>query len=92
MRLLALLASVCLALPGIALAADSPAGRCADLYRLSDMDNAVEAGVLLPASDAAPAHCRVRGTIDATIRFEVRMPVEGWTGPFMFHAPGASPA
>ncbi|MCY4014532.1 MAG: tannase/feruloyl esterase family alpha/beta hydrolase [Gammaproteobacteria bacterium] len=88
MRLLATLASVCLALPGIALAADSPAGRCADLYRLSDMDNAVEAGVLVLASDAAPAHCRVRGTIDATIRFEVRMPVEGWTGRFMFHAPG----
>ncbi|MCY3810648.1 MAG: tannase/feruloyl esterase family alpha/beta hydrolase [Gammaproteobacteria bacterium] len=88
MRLPALLASVCLALPGIAIAADTPAGRCADLYRLSDMDNAVEAGVLVSASDAAPAHCRVRGTIDATIRFEVRMPVEGWTGRFMFHAPG----
>ena len=88
MRLLALLASLWLAPPGIAIAADSPEDQCADLYRLSDMDNAVEAGVLMPASDAAPAHCRVGGTIDATIRFEVRMPVEGWTGRFMFHAPG----
>ena len=88
MRLLALLASVCLAVPGIAVAADSAEDRCAGLYLLSDMDNAVEAGVLVPASDAAPAHCRVAGTIDATIRFEVRMPAEGWTGRFMFHAPG----
>ena len=88
MRFFALLATVCLALPGIAVAADSPADRCADLYLLSDADHAVESGLLLPASDDAPAHCRVRGTIDATIRFEVRMPAEGWTGRFMFHAPG----
>lgn len=88
MRLLAMLASLCLALPGIAVAADSLGDRCADLYRLSDMDNALEPGVLVPVSDATPAHCRVRGTIDATIRFEVRMPTEGWTGRFMFHAPG----
>lgn len=88
MRLLAFLASACLACPGFAAAADSPGFRCADLYQLSDMDSAVEPGVLVAASDAVPAHCRVRGTIDATIRFEVRMPAEGWTGRFMFNAPG----
>ena len=88
LRNLAPLALMCLALPGIAAPAGSPEDRCADLYALSDMDSAVEAGVLVPASGATPTHCRVRGTIDATIRFEVRMPVEGWTGRFMFHAPG----
>lgn len=88
MRTLALSATLCIVLTNVAIAAESPAGRCADLYELSDADHAVEAGVLVPASDAAPAHCRVRGTIDGTIRFEVRMPAQGWTGRFMFHAPG----
>lgn len=80
MRLPALLTSVCLALPGIALAADSPADRCDALYLLTDSDHAVGPGVLVPATGEVPEHCRVRGTIDATIRFEVRMPAEGWTG------------
>lgn len=88
MRFPALLTSVCLALPGIALAADSPADRCDALYLLTDSDHAVGPGVLVPAAGEVPEHCRVRGTIDATIRFEVRMPAEGWTGRFMFHAPG----
>ena len=82
MRLLTLLAS--LALAGVAAATD----RCADLYLLSDADHAVEPGILVAAAEGVPAHCRVRGTIDSTIRFEVRMPVEGWSGRFMFHAPG----
>ena len=48
----------------------------------------MESGVLVSATDDTPSHCRVRGTIDGTIRFEIRMPAEGWTGRFMFHAPG----
>ena len=36
MRFLALSAALCLALPGVAVAADSPKDRCADLYTLSD--------------------------------------------------------
>ena len=85
---LAFWASLCLALPVLAATVDSPTDRCAALYLLSDADHAVESGMLVPASGDTPAHCRVRGTIDATIRFEVRMPAEGWTGRFMFHAPG----
>ena len=88
MRFLALPASICLALPGLAFGADSPTDRCAGLYSLSDADHAVESGVLVSATGDTPAHCRVRGTIDGTIRFEIRMPAEGWTGRFMFHAPG----
>ncbi len=88
MRFLVLPASICLALPGLTLGADSPADRCAGLYSLSDADHAVESGVLVSATDDTPPHCRVRGTIDGTIRFEIRMPAEGWTGRFMFHAPG----
>ena len=81
------LVGLCLVLPSLAVVAET-AARCDALYSLSDLDNAVEAGVLVPASDGAPAHCRVRGTIDATIRFEVRMPAEGWAGRLLFHAPG----
>ena len=88
MRSLALLASLCLALPALAAESGSPGERCAGLYLLSDADHAVEPGLLVSASGDTPAHCRVGGTIDGTIRFEVRMPAEGWTGRFMFHAPG----
>ena len=88
MRALALLASLCLALPTLAAEFGSLDERCAALYLLSDADHAVAPGLLLGASGDAPAHCRVGGTIDRTIRFEVRMPTEGWTGRFMFHAPG----
>ena len=88
MRLFIFLASFCLALPGIAAGSDSIASRCAGLYLLTDADHAVEPGLLVDASQDTPAHCRVRGTVDGTIRFEVNMPVEGWTGRLMFHAPG----
>ena len=88
MRLFTLLATLCLALPGIAAGAGSAADRCASLYLLSDADHAVEPGRLVPASHNTPTHCRVGGTIDGTIRFEANMPVEDWTGRLMYHAPG----
>ena len=68
--------------------AASSAERCDGLYRLTDSQHAVEPGVLVEAADDIPAHCRVRGTIDGTIRFEVTLPLEGWSGRFLFHAPG----
>ncbi len=88
MRLFLVLISAWFSLANIALAAGSTAERCADLYRLTDASHAVEPGILVPASSDTPAHCRTRGTIDGTIRFEVNMPVEGWTGRLMYHAPG----
>ena len=67
---------------------DSPEARCDRLYLLSDADHAVSPGVLVEASGEVPAHCRVDGAIDGTIRFRVTMPVEGWSGRLMYLAPG----
>ena len=64
--------------------------RCDGLYRFTDFSNAVEPGVLVAATDEVPAHCRVRGVIDGTIRFEVTMPVDGWQRRLWFHAVGGS--
>ncbi len=69
-------------------ASDSHAVRCDGLYQLSNQDQAVEPGVVVEASGDIPAHCRVRGVVDRTIRFEVTMPLEGWQGRLMFYAPG----
>lgn len=64
--------------------------KCQSLYQLSDLDHAVEPGVIVPASGETPAHCQVRGVIDGTIRFEVSMPLEGWQGRMMFLAHGGN--
>ena len=67
---------------------ESSAMRCDQLHNLTDAANAIQPGVLIAASGQTPAHCRVDGVIDGTIRFRVGMPVDGWTGRFMFLAPG----
>ena len=87
----ALSAVMTFALSGLALdVAHASQSRCQDLYLLSDMDHAVEPGVIVPASGDVPAHCQVRGVIDGTIRFEVSMPLEGWKGRMMFLAHGGN--
>ena len=63
---------------------------CFDTYRLSNYERAVEPGVLVAASGTAPAHCVVRGVINRAIRFEVRLPVEGWNGRFLMMGTGGS--
>ena len=68
--------------------AASHAVRCDQLYQLTDQHRAVEPGVVVDASVDFPAHCRVKGVIDGTIRFEVTMPLEGWKDRLMFYAPG----
>lgn len=70
--------------------AQASQGKCQNLYQLSDLDHAVEPGVIVPASGDTPAHCQVRGVIDGTIRFEVSMPLEGWKGRMMFLAHGGN--
>ena len=90
-RLFMLFWLVCSALPIVTLAgesSESAAAKCDGLYQFTDFSNAVEPGVLVSASGDIPAHCRVRGVIDGTIRFEVAMPVDGWQGRLMLHAPG----
>lgn len=71
-------------------AAATPAERCDHLYQLTDAHQAVQPGILVEATADTPAHCRVRGVIDRTIRFEVALPVDGWQGRLMFHALGGT--
>ena len=68
----------------------SHVARCDQLYQLTDRNQAVEPGVVVGASGDVPAHCRVRGVIDGTIRFEVSMPIQGWKGRMMFLAHGSN--
>ena len=70
--------------------ASDAASKCQNLYLLSDLDHAVEPGVIIPASGEIPTHCQVRGVIDGSIRFEVSMPLEGWEGRLMFLAHGGN--
>lgn len=68
--------------------AGASAKKCEALYQLTDGTHLVEPGRLVAASAQIPEHCQVNGVIDGTIRFQVSMPVDGWTGRFMHHAPG----
>ena len=83
-----LAALIAAAAPSPALAEDG-AERCEKLYRLTDSSHAVEPGAMLAATEALPAHCRVRGVVNRAIRFEVTMPVE-WNGRMMFTAVGGA--
>ena len=80
-------AAVALLCAAAATAAAPDANSCRDLYRLTDVHHAIEPGISVPATEALPAHCRVRGVINRAIRFEVTMP-EDWNGRLMFAAVG----
>ena len=71
-------------------AAGADSENCAKLVRLTDLNHAIEPGVVVAASDEAPAHCRVRGVVNRAIRFEVTMPLDGWNGRLMFSGVGGS--
>ena len=77
----------CIIAPGLA-AAGATANKCEALYLLTDANHAVEPGRVVAAAGQTAAHCQVNGVIDGTIRFQVSMPLEGWTGRLMYHAPG----
>ena len=68
-------------------ASATDADHCHKLYRLTDVSHAIEPGIPVPATDALPAHCRVRGVINRAIRFEVTLP-DAWSGRMMFTAAG----
>lgn len=89
-KLKVLFKATMLLLLGAILEVQASATSCENLYLLSDMDHAVEPGVIVPASGDVPAHCQVRGVIDGSIRFEVSMPLEGWKGRMMFLAHGGN--
>ena len=71
-------------------AAGADSENCAKLVRLTDLNHAIEPGVVVASSDEAPAHCRVRGVVNRAIRFEVTMPLDGWNGRLMFSGVGGS--
>ena len=79
----------CLALPAAAGAWNE---QCRNLVRLTDLSHAVEPGVVVPASENLPHHCRVRGVVNRAIRFEVTMPIpmgeSMWNGRLMFSTVG----
>ena len=87
-----LVSSIIVAFSTIAFAATAAANtdQCRKLVRLTDLDHAFEPGIVVAASDAAPAHCRVRGVVNRAIRFEVTMPLEDWNGRLMFTGVGGA--
>ena len=99
MKHIALLAlAAALAMPA---AAGAWGDQCRKLYRLTDLDHAIEPGVLVAATDQTPNHCRVRGVVNRAIRFEVTMPVDmcvenptescgAWNERLMFTAVGGN--
>lgn len=65
----------------------APVMECADLKSL-DLQSAVGSPVAIRAvtkvEDGKPApYCRVEGSIDPAVRFEVRLPLAGWTQRFL---------
>ena len=72
-----------------AMAAAGDEDRCHKLYRLTDISHAIEPGISVAATDAVPAHCRVRGVVNRAIRFEVTLP-DDWSGRMMFTAVGGA--
>ncbi len=71
------------------LAANDTGDDCRGLVALTDLDHAVEPGFRVPASEGAPAHCRVRGVVNRAIRFEVTLP-DDWNGRMMFSTVGGA--
>ena len=66
---------VCAAALAMPALAGGWSANCHKLYRLTDLDHAIEPGIHMPATEAAPEHCRVRGVVNRAIRFEVTMPM-----------------
>ena len=64
--------------------------QCRNLYRLTDLEYAVEPGRVIAARGNVPEHCRVRAVVNRAIQVEVRMPIDDWNGRFMFSTVGGA--
>lgn len=84
-----LLIVVSILAPFVQAAEMDPSRKCHLLYRMTDLNYAVEPGVWVEASDDVTAHCRVRGVVNRAIRVEVTLP-ETWAGRLMFTAVGGN--
>ncbi|HEV2783779.1 MAG TPA: tannase/feruloyl esterase family alpha/beta hydrolase [Actinophytocola sp.] len=94
--LLAMLGAVTAAalVPGAGVAAAGsvlrPVIDCADLVRDFDIPGAatrVTEAKVVPAG-AEPAHCDVRGVIEPAVRFQLRLPVDGYAGNYLQYGCG----
>ena len=65
------------------------ARQCHNMVRATDMNQAIEPGVRVAATESTPAYCHVRGVINRAIRSEVTMP-DIWNGRFMFSTVGGA--
>ena len=63
---------------------------CFNLVRLTNFEQAIEPGQIVPATDEMPAYCHVRGVINRAIRFEVTLPLENWNGRLLFSTVGGT--
>ena len=74
------------------LSASAPAApnlTCDQLAAISWSGFVVDEVAEIPASQIDPAHCRVRGTIDEEIRFELLLPeADHWNGRFLMGGGG----
>ena len=62
---------------------------CADLASAAWSGFVIDDVAEVPAQGSDPAHCRVRGTIDAEIRFELLLPLAAdWNGRFLMGGGG----
>ncbi len=73
----------------IAGGAPAPPRSCGDLASMSFSGFVLEDVAEMPATPADPAHCRVRGTIDTEIHFELLLPTpDHWNGRFLMGGGG----
>ena len=70
------------------LALPAAANECFDMYKLSNLERALEPGMVVAAAEGVPEHCVVHGVLNRSIRFEVRMPTSNWNGRFLMAGTG----
>ncbi len=63
---------------------------CFDMYKQTNFERAVEPGLVIGATKDVPEHCVVRGVVNRSIRFELRMPTATWNGRFLMMGTGGS--
>jgi hypothetical protein len=89
---LAIIAALCAA-PGVAAAATQPAESACDALQSLDLSRLPEAPTQMigaksvPARSGLPAHCLVRGVVEPSVGFELRLPAN-WNGKFFASGSG----
>ena len=77
-------------LVAIAACAPSPAMTpdCSSIAQLSLQDTVITSAAVVEAAAPLPEYCKVLGTVEETINFEVAMPTADWNGKFFFAGGG----